>query len=375
MTTNEDMALQVPARLSNENIEAISNYLPYRAYMRKSWSVKEAPERKEYVNTKHFTQSHLNQQENMIQKMMSKMRCNSASPGGVIFYVSVPQKKLIQPFTAAEATKQVEKGMLDGLTLGRTTFYNIKEGGMGQMEENMYIQTREKIRKVKYEARKRKTRYNTVFETRTVSDCFRVIFSPKRIIDQAITFTIPLCLANEDNSPYNSGDKSQVMKLFEDSYPHAFSDRLEFSPGWIIIELMMLIHVAPRSTHKTFGDWGESQWSIYISPWLAIAGSTVCLLGDHPKKDIKSLERLRRGEIDEDQTINIAINSDTPGNERWESVLASAGNKRAICEFLGQFFLEKGRFIPPDKRLLVSGCFGREMLIAVFRLIVKMSIH
>ena len=48
------------------------------------------------------------------------MRCNSASPGGVIFYVSVPQKKLIQPFTATEATKQVEKGMLDGLTLGRT---------------------------------------------------------------------------------------------------------------------------------------------------------------------------------------------------------------------------------------------------------------
>ena len=36
MTINKDMALQVPARLSNENIEAISNYLPYRAEMRKS---------------------------------------------------------------------------------------------------------------------------------------------------------------------------------------------------------------------------------------------------------------------------------------------------------------------------------------------------
>ena len=90
--------------------------------MQKSWSVIEAPERKEfeYVNTKHFTQSHLNQQEKCDLKMMSKMRCNSASPGGVIFDVSVPQKKLIQPFTAAEATQQVEKGMLDGLTLGRT---------------------------------------------------------------------------------------------------------------------------------------------------------------------------------------------------------------------------------------------------------------
>ena len=41
------MALQVPARLSNENIEAISNYLPYRADMGKSWSVIEAPDRKE----------------------------------------------------------------------------------------------------------------------------------------------------------------------------------------------------------------------------------------------------------------------------------------------------------------------------------------
>ena len=47
MTINKDMALQVPARLSNENIVAISNYLPYRADMRKSWSVIEALERKE----------------------------------------------------------------------------------------------------------------------------------------------------------------------------------------------------------------------------------------------------------------------------------------------------------------------------------------
>ena len=105
------------------------------------------------------------------------------------------------------------------------------------------------------------------------------------------TSTIPLCLANEDSSPYNSRDKSQVMKMFEDSYPHAF--RLEFSPDWIIMELIMLIHVSPRSTHKTFGDWGEFLWSIYISPWLAFADSTVCLLSDHPKKDsIKSLKRL-----------------------------------------------------------------------------------
>ena len=36
------------------------------------------------------------------------------------------------------------------------------------------------------------------------------------------------------------------------------------------------------------------------------------------------------------------------------------GNKRVICEFLGQFCLKKGRFIPPDKRLFVSGCFERE---------------
>ena len=62
MTINKDMALQVPARLSNENIEAVSNYLLYLADMRNSWSVIEAPERKKYVNTKHFTQSRLNQQ-------------------------------------------------------------------------------------------------------------------------------------------------------------------------------------------------------------------------------------------------------------------------------------------------------------------------
>ena len=41
-------------------------------------------------------------------------------------------------------------------------------------------------------------------------------------------------------------------------------------------------------------------------------------------------------------------------------MLANAGNRRAICESLGQFFHEKGRLMPPDKGLLVSGCFGRE---------------
>ena len=51
------------------------------------------------------------------------------------------------------------------------------------------------------------------------------------------------------------------------------------------MELMMLIHVALRSTLKTFGDWGEFLWSIYISPWFAFAGSTVCLLSEHPKTD------------------------------------------------------------------------------------------
>ena len=122
------------------------------------------------------------------------------------------------------------------------------------MEGNTCIQTREKIRKVKYKARKRKTGYNTVFETRT-----RIVpgsSSAQRGLLIKQTSTIPLCLANEDSSLYNSGGKSQVVKLFEDSYPHAFSDRLEFSPDWIIMELMMLIHVLPRSTHKAFGDWG-----------------------------------------------------------------------------------------------------------------------
>ena len=84
------------------------------------------------------------------------------------------------------------------------------------------------------------------------------------------------------------------------------------------MKLMMLIYAAPRSTHKTFGDWGQFLWSIYISPWLAFAGSAVCLLSDHPKKDsIKSLERQRQGEIDEDQ----AVNSDTPGNESGRACL------------------------------------------------------
>ena len=41
-------------------------------------------------------------------------------------------------------------------------------------------------------------------------------------------------------------------------------------------------------------------------------------------------------------------------------MLANEGNERVICESLGQHFLEKGPFIPPDKRLLVSGCFERE---------------
>ena len=342
------MALQVPTRLSNENIEAISNYLPYRMDMRKTWSVIEASGRKEYVNTKHFTQSYLKQQENVIQKMMSKMRCSSASPGGVIFmrcsyaspgriifYVSVPQKTLIQPFTAAETTKQVKKEMLDGLTLGRTyngkpchevfkTFYSIKK------------KTRAKWKRIhvfKPEKRSEKSNKRRENEKLDTIQCLKLDLS--RIVSGSSsaqrglfikqTSTIPLCLANEVSSPYNSGDKSQVMKVFEDSYPHAVSNRLEFPPDWIIMELMMLIHIAPRAIHKTFCDWGEFLGSIYISPWLPIAGSSVCILSDHPKKDsIKSLERQRLGGIDKNQTIN----------ERWESVLANAENKRAICGLL-----------------------------------------
>ena len=58
-------------------------------------------------------------------------------------------------------------------------------------------------------------------------------------------------------------------------------------------------------------------------------------------------------------------------------MLANAGNKRAICELLGQFFLEKGRFIIGHmiKSFLFQAASRGKMPIAVFRLIVKMSIH
>ena len=257
------------SKYQQENIEAISNYLPYRAEMRKSWLVIEAPERKEYVNTKHFTQSHLNQQENVIQKVMSKKRCNSASPGGVSFHVSVPQKKLIQSFTAAEATKQVEKGMLDGLTLGRTYMEShvtkyLRRSATSRKETRARAKWK-RIHVFKPEKRSEKSNTRRENEKLDTIQCLKLELS--RIVSESSsaqkgllikqTSTIPLCLANEESSPYNSGDESQVMKLFEDSYPHAFSDHLEFSQDWIIMELMMLIHEGPRSTHKTFGDWGE----------------------------------------------------------------------------------------------------------------------
>ena len=296
------MSLQVPAKLSNENVEAISNYLPYRVDMRKSWSVIEALERKEfeYIDTKHFTQSHLNQQEKVIQKIMSKMRCKSASPGGLIFDVSVPQKKLIQPFTAAEATKQVEKGMLGRLTLGRM-YMERHVTKYSRRFTTSRKETRAKWKRIHiFKPEKRSEKPNTRRENEKLDtiQCLKLemsrMVSGSSSVQRGLlikqTPTIPFCLANKDTSLYNSGGKSQDMKLFEDSYPNAFSDCLEFSPDWIITELMMLIHVAPRS-HKTFGDWGEFLWSIYIS----FAGSTVCLLGDRLKKNnIKSLERQRR---------------------------------------------------------------------------------
>ena len=283
MTIKKDMALQLPAgyiellTISNGHAKVVVKI--------------EAPKRKEYVNTKHFTQSHLNQQENVIQKMMSKMRCNSASPvggGGVIFDVPVPQKKLIQPFTAAEATKQVEKGMLDRLTLGRT-FLESHVTKYLRRSTTSRKETRAKWTKIHvFKPEKRPEKSDTRRENEKVDtiQCLKPELSwivsgssPARrglLIKQ--TSMIPLCLANEDSSPYNSGDKSQVMKLFEDRYPHAFSDHLEFSPDSIIMELMMLIHVVPRSTHKTFGDWREFLWSVYISSWFAFAGSTQMLL-------------------------------------------------------------------------------------------------
>ena len=166
-----------------------------------------------------------------------------------------------------EAAKQVEKGMLDGLTLVRTYMEShvtkyLRHSTTSRKE------TRAKWKRIHvFKPEKRSEKSNTRRENEKLDtiQCLKQELS--RIVSESSsaqrgllikqTSTIPLCLTNEDSSPYNSGDKSQVMKLFEDSYPHAFSDRLEYSPDWIIMELMMLIHVAPRSTHKTFGDWGE----------------------------------------------------------------------------------------------------------------------
>ena len=257
------------------------------------------------------------------------------------------------------------------------TFCNIKEGDKGKMQWKRIHVFKPEKRSEKSNTRRENEKLDTIQCLKP--ELSRIVSgssSAQRGLLIKQTSTIPLRLANEHSSLYNSGDKSQVMKLFEDSYPRAFSDRLEFSPDWIIMELMILKYVAPRSTHKTFDDWGEFLWSIYISPWLAFAGSTVCLLSDHPKKDsIKSLERQRRIKIDKDQTINVATNSDTPGNEMWWSVLANAGNKRAVCELLGHFFLRKDDLYHLIKGFLFQSASRGKMPIAVFRLIVKMSIR
>ena len=189
--------------------------------MRKSWSAIEASGRKEYVNSKHFTQSHLNQQENVIQKMMSKMRCSSASPGGVVFDVAVPQKKLIQPFTAAEATKRVEKVMLDGLTFGRTY---MESHVTKYFRYFRWKETRAKWKRIhvfKPEKRSEKSNNRRENEKLDTIQCLKLELSrivsgsssaQRRLLIKQ-TSTIPLCLVNEDNSPYNSGGKSQVMTV------------------------------------------------------------------------------------------------------------------------------------------------------------------
>ena len=116
------------------------------------------------------------------------------------------------------------------------------------MEENTCIQTRE--RSETSNTRRENEKLDAIQCLKL--ELSRIVFgssSAQRGLLIKQTSTIPLCLANEDCSLYNSGGKSEVMKLFKDSYPHAFSDRLEFSPDWISMELMMLIHVAPRYTH------------------------------------------------------------------------------------------------------------------------------
>ena len=127
--------------------------------------------------------------------MMSKMRCNSASPGGVIFCLCPPKEVdlAIHSSRSNKAGREKNAGRID---IGQNVygkpchevfkmFYNIKERHKSKMEEKTCIQTRQKIRKVNKRRENEKLDAIQCLKPELSRIISRGIFSRKRIIDQA----------------------------------------------------------------------------------------------------------------------------------------------------------------------------------------------
>ena len=116
MTFNKDMALQAHYDISKDALEILALYMPFSATMNRNWKKIREPN-DEYINMKDFGSTLIQEQEGTVQSIATKLRGSQRDPGGLPFKLAGRQH-VYQIFTGAEASKQIQEGMLKGIKTG-----------------------------------------------------------------------------------------------------------------------------------------------------------------------------------------------------------------------------------------------------------------
>ena len=103
MTFNKDMALQSHHDISKDALEILALYMPFRATMNRNWKKIREPNN-EYINMKDFGSTLIQEQEGVVQSIVTELRGSRRDPGGLPFKLAGRQH-VYQIFTGAEASK------------------------------------------------------------------------------------------------------------------------------------------------------------------------------------------------------------------------------------------------------------------------------
>ena len=116
MTFNKDMALQAHQDISKYALEILLLYMPFRATMNRNWKKIRDPN-DECINMKDFGSTLIQEEEGSVQSIVTNLRGSQIDPDGLPFKLAGRQH-VYQIFTGAEASKQIQEGMLKSIKTG-----------------------------------------------------------------------------------------------------------------------------------------------------------------------------------------------------------------------------------------------------------------